>query len=263
MSCTRNEIVTLAQSWVGIKEGSNGHQEILDIYNSQAELPRGYKMTMKDAWCAATITALAVKLKATDIIPCECSCTKLIALAKEMGIWIEAESVTPMPGWFALYDWGDNGIGDCTGNPEHIGIVEKVENGNIIVIEGNYDGPDADSTDGVERRTLKVNGRYLRGFISPKYATEDAENEPAELPEKVAAGNMVFLRQLSKGSKGADVKALQILLIGNGCSCGIFGADGDFGSATEKAVKKYQTKMGLDADGICGPKTWSKLLGIN
>ena len=35
MSCTRNEIVNLAQSWVGIKEGSNGHQMILDIYSSQ------------------------------------------------------------------------------------------------------------------------------------------------------------------------------------------------------------------------------------
>lgn len=247
MSCTRNEIVKLAQSWVGIKEGSAGHQMILDIYNSQAKLPRGYKMTMKDAWCAATTTALAVKLNATDIIPCECSCTKLIALAKEMGIWVEDESVTPMPGWFALYDWGDDGKGDCTGNPEHIGIVEKVENGNIIVIEGNYDGPDADRIDGVERRPLELNGRYLRGFIAPQYATEGVE--------------MVFLRQLSKGSKGADVKALQILLNGNGCSCGIFGADGDFGNATQKAVIKYQKAKGLDADGIVGPKTWAKLLG--
>ena len=256
MSCTRNEIVTLAQSWVGIKEGSNGHQMILDIYNSQDKLPRGYKMTMKDAWCAATITALAVKLNATDIIPPECSCTKMIALAKNMGIWIEDESVTPSPGWFALYDWGDNGSGDCTGNPEHIGIVEKVENGNIIVIEGNYDGSDADSTDGVERRTLKVNGRYLRGFIAPKYAVtgeEKAVTTPA------ANESLPMLR---KGDKGDTVKAMQILLAGYGCKCGIFGADGDFGSATEKAVKKYQEKMGLEADGICGPKTWAALLGI-
>lgn len=253
MSCTRSEIVKLAQSWVGIKEGSAGHQMILDIYNSQDKLPRGYKMTMKDAWCAATTTALAFKLGATDIIPCECSCTKLIALAKEMGIWVEDESVTPSPGWLALYDWGDNGKGDCTGNPEHIGIVEKVENGNIIVIEGNYDGPDADRIDGVERRMLKVNGRYLRGFIVPDYD---------EGTEKARDGFNVILRQLSKGSKGADVKALQILLIGYGYSCGLFGADGDFGNATQKAVIKYQKAMGLDADGIVGPATWGKLLGV-
>lgn len=262
MSCTRSEIVKLAQSWVGIKEGSAGHQAILDIYNSQAKLPRGYKMTLKDAWCAATITALAVELKATDIIPCECSCTKLIALAKEMGIWVEDESVTPMPGWFALYDWGDDGKGDCTGNPEHIGIVEKVENGNIIVIEGNYDGPDADRIDGVERRTLKLNGRYLRGFIAPQYDAEGVEKKPAEATEKIEEGCKLNLRQLSKGSKGADVKALQILLNGNGCSCGLFGADGDFGNATQKAVIKYQKANGLDADGIVGPATWGKLLGV-
>ena len=214
-------------------------------------------MTLKDAWCAATISALAVELKATDIIPCECSCTKMIDLAKENGIWIEDESVTPSPGWFALYDWGDNGKGDCTGNPEHIGIVEKVENGNIIVIEGNYDGPDADSTDGVERRTLKLNGRYLRGFIAPKYAAT-GEEKPVSTP--AAAESLPMLR---KGDKGDTVKAMQILLAGYGCKCGIFGADGDFGSATEKAVKEYQEKMGLEADGICGPLTWGKLLGIN
>ena len=77
-----SEIVKLAQSWVGIKEGSDGHKMILDIYNSQKPLPRGYAMKMKDAWCAATTTALAVKLGYTDIIPCECSCTKLIEMAK-------------------------------------------------------------------------------------------------------------------------------------------------------------------------------------
>lgn len=67
---------------------------------------------------------------------------------------------------------------------------------------------------------------------------------------------------LKKGSKGASVKALQILLIGYGISCGSSGADGDFGSATDKAVRDYQKKMGLSADGIVGVNTWSNLLGM-
>ena len=67
---------------------------------------------------------------------------------------------------------------------------------------------------------------------------------------------------LKKGSKGASVKALQILLIGNKCSCGSCGADGDFGGATESAVKKYQGKNGLAQDGIVGSETWAKLLGV-
>lgn len=67
---------------------------------------------------------------------------------------------------------------------------------------------------------------------------------------------------LKKGAEGAQVKALQILLIGNKCPCGSYGADGDFGSATDNAVRAYQKKNGLTEDGICGPATWSKLLGV-
>ena len=71
----------------------------------------------------------------------------------------------------------------------------------------------------------------------------------------------VKVRQLSKGMDGNDVKTLQAALIANGFSCGTAGADGDFGSATAAALRKFQTKYGLVADGIAGNATWSKLLG--
>jgi len=180
MSKYASKIVELAQSWVGIQEGSQGHQKILDIYNSQRPLPRGYKMSITDPWCAATTTALAVELGYTDIIPCECSCSRLIEIAKQMGIWMEDESVTPEPGWLCLYDWDDNGVGDNKNSPDHVGIVEKVEGNAITVIEGNYDGPDADRVDGVERRPpFAINARYIRGYIAPRYDTE-AETKDGE-----------------------------------------------------------------------------------
>ena len=65
---------------------------------------------------------------------------------------------------------------------------------------------------------------------------------------------------LKKGSKGNTVKALQILLAGNGCSVGKYGVDGDFGGDTEAAVLKFQGKKGLTKDGVAGPATWSALL---
>lgn len=71
----------------------------------------------------------------------------------------------------------------------------------------------------------------------------------------------VKVRQLSKGMDGNDVKTLQAALIANGFSCGTAGADGDFGNATAAALRKFQTKYGLVADGIAGNETWSKLLG--
>lgn len=68
------------------------------------------------------------------------------------------------------------------------------------------------------------------------------------------------VRQLSKGMEGNDVKTLQAALIANGFSCGSAGADGDFGSGTDAALRKFQTKYGLGADGIAGAGTWGKLL---
>ena len=58
---------------------------------------------------------------------------------------------------------------------------------------------------------------------------------------------------LRKGSKGALVKKLQAALN--------VGADGDFGQGTENALKKWQARNGLTADGVAGPKTLAKLLG--
>lgn len=73
----------------------------------------------------------------------------------------------------------------------------------------------------------------------------------------------VRLPLLKEGSVRESVKALQILLIGYGFSCGSYGADGDFGPATKKAVLAYQEANGLEVDGKVGPKTWAKLLGVS
>lgn len=66
---------------------------------------------------------------------------------------------------------------------------------------------------------------------------------------------------LEKGCEGESVKALQILLIGYGYDIGSSGADGNFGSATEKALKKYQGDHKIEQDGKCNATTWASLLG--
>lgn len=67
-------------------------------------------------------------------------------------------------------------------------------------------------------------------------------------------------KNLKKGSRGEQVKALQILLNGRGYSCGSI--DGNFGLKTDAALRKYQKAKGLTADGIAGKKTMAKLLGV-
>ncbi|MCR5566211.1 MAG: peptidoglycan-binding protein [Clostridiales bacterium] len=66
---------------------------------------------------------------------------------------------------------------------------------------------------------------------------------------------------IRRGSKGKYVTLLQVKLKDLGYDLGKWGADGDFGAQTEKALKEYQRKNGLAADGIYGPRTWEKLNG--
>lgn len=251
MSCTRNEIVKQAQAWIGLNESNGSHKKIIDIYNTINPLPVGYKLKYTDAWCAGMVSAAAQVCKATDIIPAECSCPRMITKAQNMGIWIENDAHKPQAGDIILYDWDDSGSGDNYGSSDHVGIVEKISGNTITVIEGNY-------SNAVKRRTLQVNGRYIRGYIVPKYDSQaPVQAEPAVKPEF-----QVGLRYLEKGCKGEDVRALQILLIGHGFSCGPDGADGDLGANTDKAIRNYQKAKGLTVDGSAGPITMASLLGV-
>ena len=70
----------------------------------------------------------------------------------------------------------------------------------------------------------------------------------------------IKLPVLKKGDNGKSVRALQSLLIGCGYLCGVWGADGDFGAATDETLRKFQKNVGIVSDGIAGADTWSKLL---
>lgn len=159
----RQAFVSAAKADLGVKEGSARHKALVDLYNSHKPLARGYPLKYTDAWCAGYVSAKAIECDLTVIIPTEVSCGKMIELAKKMGIWVEDDAYVPLPGDLPVYDWDDNGKGDNTGSPDHIGIAEKVENGIIRVVEGNKDNQ-------VAYRDIPVNGRYLRGFIVPKFA---------------------------------------------------------------------------------------------
>lgn len=90
------------------------------------------------------------------------------------------------------------------------------------------------------------------------FVSYDASETPAASENSEISG----LPLLERGSEGDSVKALQILLIGYGYSCGSYGVDGEFGSATENAVEAFQEDMELEADGKVGSKTWAKLVGV-
>ena len=181
----RNELVSTAESYLGTKQGSAKHKAIIDIFNQVK--PDGWAMTYSAYWCAAFASAMAIKAfgidKAKKYFPLSANCGTIISKAKSMGIWVESDSYVPKPGDWILYDWDDSGRGDNVGGPDHVGIVKEATR-KIEVIEGNY-------SKAVKERTLSVNGRYIRGFVTPKYsamATSGKKKSVAVLAQEVIAG---------------------------------------------------------------------------
>lgn len=187
---SRQAMVAKMKSWIGKNEADGSFREIIDIYNSHTPRARGYKLKYSDEWCAGTVSAAAIATGNTNAVPLEVSCHYMIEGAKAKGIWVENDSYVPQGGDIILYDWQDSGIGDNTGNPDHVGVVEYTSGRIIHVIEGN-------NGEKVARRELSVNGRYIRGFIVPKYSNNTASGGSStptvsgtinELARRVIAG---------------------------------------------------------------------------
>lgn len=89
-----------------------------------------------------------------------------------------------------------------------------------------------------------------------------AETEKPKESAPVTLPCYAKLPMLQRGDKGEYVRAAQALLNVRGASCGVYGADGDFGAATEAATLAFQRRNGLEADGVIGNATWQKLLGM-
>lgn len=191
-----SKIVAQAQAWLGKNEADGSHKEIIDVYNSHKPLARGYALKYTDAWCSGFVSAVAIKLGYTDIIPTEVGCGKHITLFQNKGIWVEDDSYVPKAGDIIFYDWDDSGSGDNRGGADHVGIVEKVVDNTIQVIEGNY-------SNSVKRRYLKVNGRYIRGYGVPKYDAEGAVDDPVtEVPATETKTVTQLAREVLRGKWG-------------------------------------------------------------
>ena len=180
----RQKIVDTAVAWLGCKESDGSHKKIIDVYNSHKPLARGYAVKYTDAWCSTYASAVAIKAGMTDIIPTECGCEKHIELFKKLGAWKENDAYTPKPADYIFYNWDDGAnyaTTDLTASADHVGIVTAVSGSTFTVIEGN-------KSNAVGYRTMKINGKYIRGFGTPDYAGKATEtggpqmDPPAERP---------------------------------------------------------------------------------
>ena len=106
--------------------------------------------------------------------------------------------------------------------------------------------------------------RYLGVRYKAPAASGDGEGNKAPSSGQEPSGDAApaysrLLKLASPNMQGDDVEAVQRALIATGAD---IAADGIFGPATERAVKRYQNaKGGLAVDGQVGPKTWAALMG--
>ena len=236
----REEVVRVAQSYVGATQGSAKHKKLVDTFNKWSKSYKDEVGNYTCPWCAIACSAWANIAGATvDIVPRTYNCGRWIDKAKSMGIWVENDNYKPQAGDFVIYYWSAP-VGDCTYGASHIGVVEKVSGSTITVIEGNMGSPSR-----VGRRAIPVGYRYIRGFVTPKYKGS------TNYTPKSFTGAMPT-RVIKYGSKGEDVKKWQKFL--NWYFGGV-AIDGIFGAVTKSKTIAFQKKMGLVQDGIVGAKT--------
>lgn len=129
-----------------------------------------------------------------------------------------------------------------------------------ILVEGAFVDNLKDIQDWNEDHELEAMGIAYAKAAAQYLGLEEKAQTPATAPEQ---DNGLNLRVLKKGDKGDDVRALQILLAGNGCKGNMFEAGyGSFGDNTVGAVKLYQKKVGLPQTGVADEATWRSLLGL-
>ena len=135
---------------------------------------------------------------------------------------------------------------------DHTGIVVRVTDSLVETIEGN-------SGSEVKRKAYQRTDKTIVGYGHPRY-----DAEPKKTVTKEVKTVNIAMPILRKGSTGDAVKTLQRLLrqlqYVNLDGKTLLIVDGNFGSNTEAAVKRWQQKHLNGVDGIVGVKTWNKLL---
>ena len=120
-----------------------------------------YGFTERVEWCACFVSWCANKCRYIEsgIIPKFSGCINGVDWFKDRGQWI-GNSFEPSPGMIIFFDWDDEDGQD--GNADHVGIVEKVENGRVYTIEGN-------TSDSCRQRSYPLGYYQILGYGVPDY----------------------------------------------------------------------------------------------
>ena len=220
----RNKIVEKAKEYLGYKEGRNNDT----IFGTWYGLPN-------QPWCAMFVSYCADKVGISqDIIKRFASCTAGFNWFKEK-VQATRDHIVPSAGDIIFFSWEQ---GEET--PDHVGIVEKVENNKVYTIEGNR-------SDKVQQFEYDLDSWQIYGYALPGY--EDTNTDIKNDGEI----NCIFdIQEWVNNTYGFNIAQ-----------------DNIYGNETHKAlVKALQTELnkqfnaGLVVDGIFGQKTKAACINV-
>ena len=159
----RDRVLRAAANLVGVRSGSAAHHQLVKDYNSINPLPVGYAVKNSDDWCDVFVTTVFQREGLSHLIGRECGVERHIQIFKRLGIWNEDGASTPKAGDIITFNW-DQDSQQNNGFADHIGIVERVENGLIHTIEGN-----SGVVGTVKRNIYRIGHGNIRGFATPRY----------------------------------------------------------------------------------------------
>lgn len=198
----RKTVASIMLGWVGGKQGSAIHKEILKIWNDYAKkhgLPQAYESY---AWCAETASAAYIKAGIGPYVPLSLSCGQLIEQAKKLGIWIENDAHVPKIGDEVIYGWDAPKTGDALGKyyHDHVGIVVSVGKDTFSVVEGNAGSPSQ-----ARQLTRSIDFRYISGFICPDFKTLAKKLTPAASKTTVSSAATSTAKKVTETAKKIEI----------------------------------------------------------
>lgn len=209
-------------------------------------------------WCMQFVWACFENSGNRGIVPKTASTRDLYARARKghLGMQWLPKDTTPRPGDIIEFDMG---------GPEpvnHVGIVESVQGGRFICIEGNTGGkgPNGDRNGGMVARKSRDRSKVVN-FVRPKYAGAPAPSTGSQPP--AYPGRVIKKGERDKAVVRQIQARLNVIYRGKVPANGNkpFKGSGEFGDITHKAVEDFQTLRGLGKDGLVGKNTWKALFG--
>jgi hypothetical protein len=233
-------VLNRLRSGIGTGESPRGSNNnfIVEWYNEFVErIGRGPWCQMTVTWSHfTTLPKRLIKGRAYTVWACDDFRERFAN-----GIWTYGTKGM-QPGDIVYYDWG--GSKRTVAYVDHVGTVEKVDSdGTFYVLEGNI---------GDRLQRMHRDAKYVVGYGRP-----DWSQIPVPKPKTVPPP---YPYELHRGSRNRYVKRVQSRLNTRMSPNPHLTADGDYGPATEAAVRHWQSQhRALDVDGVVGPMTWQSI----